>query len=127
MEKRKVEMGARKRFRLRAQCTHSTTPWANMVHGERMDPKNPFFCFLSEIPMEGYTICSAGRAYFLRTLARTLALFAGVRFSCWSVRSGSPQSLIPAWRHSGGEHDCGKSLRAHLRFLAFTHMFFGIC
>ena len=44
--------------------------------GERMDPKNPFFCFLSEIPMEGYTICSADRAYFLRISDRLPALFA---------------------------------------------------
>ena len=49
-----------------------------MVHGGENGFKNPFFCFLSEIPVEGDTIGSADRAYFLRTQpASRLSLLGG--------------------------------------------------
>ena len=62
---------------LRALAGHSfPPPWITMVHGGELPKrllKNRwcFFVllFFREIPVEGYTIGSADRAYFLRTWA----------------------------------------------------------
>jgi hypothetical protein len=60
---------------LRALAGHSfLPPWITMIHGGELPKqllKNRwcFFCtpFFQEIPVEGYTIGSADRAYSLRT------------------------------------------------------------